>query len=450
MIDFRYHLVSLVAVFIALAVGIALGAGPLREGISSTLESEVAQLREERTDLRAQVEHANRQAEAKDEAIALSSDRTSAGTLEGVRVGLVVLPGADRNVVDALEGRLTAADGSVVLMAEIEPRWESPNPPADRQQLVDDLALQVAAPGTEPGREASLATVLAATLAGAEAIGQPGAWLSVATTLEDERLVDFTWRDTQVPAVVDRRPPEALVVVAGGLSATAATEGAGAAVLEQRLELVEALVAMDLPTVVGGVGGEALEPDDTGVDPLVQEIRQDDTLAEQVSTTDNLETAAGRLSATLALAWAVQDEHGHYGLGQLARAPFPEVPPARAPVEDPAPEGTAPGTGPQEGDGQGGGLQDDGLQDGSDQQDAPGSGDGGLPGDGDSSQGDAGQGTGTGAVGDAPSGGEAADSADAFGDPQGRGAAADSAHGDARNGGHAAGTGQASVPGPLS
>ena len=46
MIDFRYHLVSLVAVFIALAVGIALGAGPLREGISSTLESEVAQLRE--------------------------------------------------------------------------------------------------------------------------------------------------------------------------------------------------------------------------------------------------------------------------------------------------------------------------------------------------------------------------------------------------------------------
>ena len=31
MIDFRYHLVSLISVFLALAVGIVLGAGPLRE-----------------------------------------------------------------------------------------------------------------------------------------------------------------------------------------------------------------------------------------------------------------------------------------------------------------------------------------------------------------------------------------------------------------------------------
>ncbi|NIS33816.1 MAG: copper transporter, partial [Actinobacteria bacterium] len=29
MIDFRYHLVSIIAVFFALAVGIVLGAGPL-------------------------------------------------------------------------------------------------------------------------------------------------------------------------------------------------------------------------------------------------------------------------------------------------------------------------------------------------------------------------------------------------------------------------------------
>ena len=30
MIDFRYHLVSLIAVFMALAVGVVLGAGPLQ------------------------------------------------------------------------------------------------------------------------------------------------------------------------------------------------------------------------------------------------------------------------------------------------------------------------------------------------------------------------------------------------------------------------------------
>ena len=45
MIDFRYHIVSLISVFLALAVGIALGAGPLKETIGDTLTGQVEQLR---------------------------------------------------------------------------------------------------------------------------------------------------------------------------------------------------------------------------------------------------------------------------------------------------------------------------------------------------------------------------------------------------------------------
>ena len=48
MIDFRYHLVSLISVFLALAVGIALGAGPLKETIGDTLTGQVEVLRGER------------------------------------------------------------------------------------------------------------------------------------------------------------------------------------------------------------------------------------------------------------------------------------------------------------------------------------------------------------------------------------------------------------------
>ena len=44
MIDFRYHLVSIASVFLALAVGIVLGAGPLKGTLGDTLASEVAQL----------------------------------------------------------------------------------------------------------------------------------------------------------------------------------------------------------------------------------------------------------------------------------------------------------------------------------------------------------------------------------------------------------------------
>ena len=52
-IDFRYHLVSLVSVFLALAVGIVLGAGPLKESIGDTLTGQVEQLRGEKDALRA-------------------------------------------------------------------------------------------------------------------------------------------------------------------------------------------------------------------------------------------------------------------------------------------------------------------------------------------------------------------------------------------------------------
>ena len=48
MIDFRYHLVSIVSIFLALAVGIVLGAGPLKEDIGNTLTSEVTKLREDK------------------------------------------------------------------------------------------------------------------------------------------------------------------------------------------------------------------------------------------------------------------------------------------------------------------------------------------------------------------------------------------------------------------
>ena len=58
MIDFRYHLVSLVSVFLALAVGIVLGAGPLKEPIGESLQSQVDALRSDRDTLRTNLDAA--------------------------------------------------------------------------------------------------------------------------------------------------------------------------------------------------------------------------------------------------------------------------------------------------------------------------------------------------------------------------------------------------------
>ena len=47
MIDFRYHIVSIVSIFLALAVGIVLGAGPLQNQLGTTLTKQVSNLRKE-------------------------------------------------------------------------------------------------------------------------------------------------------------------------------------------------------------------------------------------------------------------------------------------------------------------------------------------------------------------------------------------------------------------
>lgn len=337
MIDFRYHVVSLVAVFIALAVGIALGAGPLREGISDTLEGEVSQLRTERTELRSELEAARGGAAAKDEALGVVGDRAAAGTLTDLRIAVVVLPGADRNLLARAEDGIESAGGQVVLTAEIDEQWESGEVLEQATAVADELADGLDLPDPRTGDGPTLPTVLAAAVAGADAPWATGTWLAAGERLEREGYVDLTWRERAGAEVSDRRPPDAVLVVSGGLSAAAlegapddpAAEATGTA-LEARLALVDALAELDTPAVVAGEGTEAgaLQPG-AGLDPLVGAVREARDLRPVVSTVDNLESAAGQLAATLALAWEIGEESGHYGLGAQADAPMPAPPPVR-------------------------------------------------------------------------------------------------------------------------
>lgn len=344
MIDFRYHLVSLVAVFIALAVGIVLGAGPLREGLSSTLEGEVSQLRAERTELRNEVDLANQRAEARERALERTAGRALDGTLEGVRVGVVIFPGADRNVLEQLERQLDRAGGQVGLTVEVSEDWAGPTPD---EELLTRLAETLEVPAPREGTSPTAATVLAAVLAGADQPGRLGAWITAGAELEDAGLVELTWRGGTVDAFTDRRPSDALVVVGGDLDAAAAQEEDGQRALALRLDLVDGLGELGVPLVVTGTGTERppAEGEDT-LDPLVAAVRDDRDLADRVSTVDNVEHLSGQIAAALGLAWELQEESGHYGLGRGADEPLPAMPPVRAPgVAVPLPEETGPADG---------------------------------------------------------------------------------------------------------
>jgi uncharacterized protein YneF (UPF0154 family) len=122
LIDFRYHLVSIVAVFLALAIGIVVGAQAVAPAVTNNLDqasrNEAKQIRSlyaHNSQLKAQI--------AAEEAVAQAAEPTLLhGLLTGQHVVLVLSPGADGPTVDGITSALQKAGamvtGQVVLTTQ--------------------------------------------------------------------------------------------------------------------------------------------------------------------------------------------------------------------------------------------------------------------------------------------------------------------------------------------
>ena len=106
-IDFRYHLVSIISVFLALAVGIVLGAGPLQGNLGDQLSDQVAALRTEKQTLNDKLTVSEKLVDGSDEYAAAVQPRVVRGRLTGHRAVVVVMPSADGTMVSNLEDVVT-------------------------------------------------------------------------------------------------------------------------------------------------------------------------------------------------------------------------------------------------------------------------------------------------------------------------------------------------------
>ena len=114
MIDFRYHLVSLISVFLALAVGIVLGAGIVQGPIGSSLQSQVDALRTDRDTLRTELERGAHAHGADGGIRGRDRVRPHRRLPDGpVGDGRHRLAGADNDAADAASARAEEAGGSI-------------------------------------------------------------------------------------------------------------------------------------------------------------------------------------------------------------------------------------------------------------------------------------------------------------------------------------------------
>lgn len=160
MVDFRYHLVSLVSVFLALALGIILGAGPLQNSIGEALSGEVSNLREANQQIKLTNEELKKRNDQQNAGISKVAPLLLSGTMTGRSVGIVVLPGADEAYVNEAQNWLKQTGASVVGEIHIDQAWTDAEDSSYRGSFADQIAAYVT--GAEPTNDPN--TVLAMAL----------------------------------------------------------------------------------------------------------------------------------------------------------------------------------------------------------------------------------------------------------------------------------------------
>lgn len=342
MIDFRYHIVSLISVFLALAVGIALGAGPLKEAIGDTLTGQVDQLRADKTTLRAELDTSNAALTDSQEAFAAAAPDLLDGVLAQRRVAVVQVDAVAPDVLEAVTSRLTEAGAQVTAVVQVAPKWTDTGQRAFRQSIAGTLVDYLdPAPESGAGADVLLADALADGLTTA-APADPDALAEDASI-----ILQVLVEGGLVTVEADVTQAADAVVVLGGPTLDPTQEQAPAPATDEDVATEDERRAAVLAAGVqiataadarsGGAVVAAGEPTDTS---LVQQVRDDGAATLRVSTVEAVNTLVGQVSVPLALSTQIGGTVGHYG----PRGDLPALPPRvvlppveRVPAEVPVP-----------------------------------------------------------------------------------------------------------------
>jgi Copper transport outer membrane protein, MctB len=370
MIDFRYHVVSLVSVFLALAVGIVLGAGPLKGTISDTLSNQVDQLRKDTANLHTELQTSQNATANRDAFTAAVLPTLVGQQLGGTSVVLVTVPGAHTDAIKPLTQALQASGATVTGEIDIKDAWTDPGRAKDRTSLLRTLtqprpSASSGAPttsGAAPGGSASAASLGSAPVTSPPAVTFPPA-VTTPPAAPTPSVPDADATETALAAQLAQAVVTAAPAPAAQLGATSRS-------------VVDALSQTGMIGLAGDLGGPATEavvlvpgvdtsgqqpsPAASGSDPIadwaalaagldarsdgavvvgpassaitggvVAAIRAEQSVSKVVSTVDTGGTPMGDVTTVLALREQSLGGAGSYGFTGKVDGPLPIRPGAK-------------------------------------------------------------------------------------------------------------------------
>ena len=376
MITFRYHLVSVIAVFLALALGVVVGSTLIDRAIVEGLETQVDDV-QARLDqrvgeveaIRSDVDDLERYAEE-------SAPWTTADQLTGTAVVIVVERGIERRNVEALVAQARQSGATVPGVLWLNPGWVLEDEAA-RADVADRLSVRNGDAGDVRARvwREVLNDLGTASLTDAEAdeieanestettettVGEPtdtvpgtdttdtappvtgpdgapvptetvppttetvpptGDSSGAITALTEMGIVEFESFGSEARSILELDAGRLRIVLVGGPESELGERG-----------FVNEVAALDVEESVPTLVAERFVESDEGParGSLVSAIRSDDVLSARVATVDDLELVQGRVAVVLGLAELGRGVVGHYGYGDDATGVVPEWTPPPA------------------------------------------------------------------------------------------------------------------------
>ena len=315
MIDLRYHLVSIVAIFLALTVGIVMGTTLLQSPAIESARRTSDQMTKDNSSLRAEIDALRGREAGNDSFVTALTAQRVAGELTGQHVVLIEAPGSSTTYREAAQQVLTQAGALVTGRVALSEKFVDPK----QSGVVDGLAntlkpadmtfptaatayqkagavLAAAVMTNDPAQASTANPATAAVLSGFEeggflsVEGDPNKRATLAVMFAPEKPFEGENAETQA---------DALVSLVGGLDAG----GKGS------------VLTASAPTaaVSGGV---------------INALRDDGEVNKRVSTVDTPDMPAGRIVIVDALREQLSGRYGHYGIGTGASSFQPAAPTA--------------------------------------------------------------------------------------------------------------------------
>jgi hypothetical protein len=333
MIDFRYHLVSIVAVFLALGLGLLVGATALQPTALGGLIKLSQQERQQIASALATNRQLTRQIDSNDQFAQAVAPQLLDQLLAGERVVVIEAPGASGQVISGVDQALAQAGAAISGHVQLQNKLFDTSPSTEQQ--LTQLAQQFVPAGTslQGSPVAQASRVIAGAILTKDGPGQPVAGQRDATGVA--LLSGFgAGGFLNVTGHPDARATLAVVVLPDSPPSTSISDPQSQRLvtLAQQLNLTGQGTVL-AGSVTGSGPGSAID------------VMRNGGRAGHLSSVDNADHAVGQIVVAQALYEQLRGVSGSYGFGPGAAAPGPSPAPTPAGLQTPLGQPSRPAAG---------------------------------------------------------------------------------------------------------